>query len=70
MSEPIEIESIQRLDVKPGDTLVVTLPDTVTRQDFEHISDVLRSKLPEAVKLLIVNGTVRFNVVSSSEDGR
>lgn len=65
MSDTIGIESIQRLDVKPGETLVVTLSDGVTQEAFERMADVLRQKLPADVKLLIVNEAVKFGVVSS-----
>jgi hypothetical protein len=63
MSQTIELESIRRVDIKPGETLVATLPGTATRQEVEEVRDSLHRLLPDGVKVLVVNSNVDLNVI-------
>lgn len=65
MSQTIELESIRRLDVKPGETLVATLPEGVTRQEWAQVRDALAEYVPEGAKLLVVSGVVDLSVLSA-----
>lgn len=67
MSETIEVESIRRLDVKPGETLVVTLPETARPEDMASIEAAMVDRMPDGVKLLIVSHDVELGVVSAEQ---
>lgn len=60
----IEVEDIKRLAIYPGETLVVRLRDRATREEVAHVSEVLKGKLPEGVKLLVTTSNVDLSVVS------
>lgn len=60
----IEIESIRRLDVKPGETLVVRIGEHIPADEIEAVADAVRSRLPEGVECLIVAADVELEVVS------
>lgn len=70
MSETIEVESIRRLDVKPGETLVVTVPDDLTEQEIHDTRDALLKNLPDGVAAIVMNRDVELSVVSSVEVSR
>lgn len=54
MSQSIPLESIKRLDIKPGDVLVATVPSGTTPERLQLVADQLKSKLPDDIKLLVV----------------
>lgn len=61
----IEVESIRRLDVKPGETLVVRVGDGADQETVEHIAHVMRERLPRGVDLLVVASDVELQVVAA-----
>lgn len=65
MSETFELESIRRLDIKSGETLVVTTPADVRPHELQRISEQLRQTLPD-VRILVVNGNVDMQVLCPS----
>lgn len=65
MSEAFNIESIRRLDVRPGETLVVTVRDPVSREEFERLVSDIRPKFPDGIKVLFVTANVELGVVSA-----
>lgn len=71
MSEPelISIESIRRLDVKPGGTLVVTMPEPLSAQEFERATTHLKDLLPEGIKIIVTTHNVDFSVIAGGNDG-
>lgn len=64
MSQTIEVESIARLDVRPGEVLVVTVPEDFDAADAEHVTRALRERLPDGVNVLIVKAGITFQVVA------
>jgi hypothetical protein len=70
VSEHIEIESIRRLDVKPGETLVFTLGRDITRENFDEAVQALESRVPTGVKVLVLSGPIDISVVANSEADR
>jgi hypothetical protein len=64
VSQTIEIESIARLDVKPGETLVVTMPYQLSRDDAIEVQRTIQDRLPDGVDVLVVPRGVVFNVVA------
>ncbi|WP_053203799.1 hypothetical protein [Jiangella muralis] len=67
MSQTIEIESIARLDIKPGEILIATLPEGLDDQQVDAFGRALRAALPEQVRCLVVTGGVAFHVAASEE---
>lgn len=65
MTQAIELESIRRLDIKPGETLVATIPPSATMQDLATVKAALESTLPN-VKVLVVTSNVDLQVLCPS----
>lgn len=65
MTQTIEVESIRRLDIRAGETLVATVPASVPHADVERIAACLRAELPD-VKVLVVSDTVDLQVLCPS----
>lgn len=66
MSQTIEVESIRRLDIKPGETLVVTLPAGTPAEDVQRIRDLILDHVPDGVKLMLVSADVDLSVLCPS----
>lgn len=62
----IEVEKIQRLDIKPGETLVVTVPSTTTDQRLKEMGDLIRDAIP-GIDVLFMSSAVKLSVVSSAD---
>jgi hypothetical protein len=68
MSQQFEIESIKRLDARPGDVLLVTLPEkVVSTATADQISRQFRAQLP-GVKVLILAAGMSVEVVSAERN--
>lgn len=70
MSESIEVESIRRLDVKPGETLVVNLGRDTRPEEFDAICRSFKGRFPDGVKVLCLAGDVDLSVIATSEADR
>lgn len=62
----IDVESIARLDVKPGETLVVKVPDGATAQGIAATAEAVRDYLPEGVKVMVLQSAVELQVIGGS----
>ena len=49
--------------VRPGDTLVMVLPDTMTTQETEEAFQVVKERLPDDCRAVIVGGSIRVHVI-------
>jgi hypothetical protein len=49
VSGPLDIEDVKRLNVAPGDVLLVTIPPGRTERDVDHIKNVFETVLPVRV---------------------
>lgn len=67
MSQAIPVESIKRLDIKPGDVLVATLPGHIAPEAWKRLAEYLTAQLPESVRLIFVTNDVDLRVVSSTD---
>jgi hypothetical protein len=67
--QPIEIESIARLEIKAGETLVVNLGRNrrVDHDEAKRITDVLRQKLPAGVEVLITYGDIELKIIARED---
>jgi hypothetical protein len=66
VSETIEVESIRRLDVKPGETLCVKLPGGPSEAEMDRLRALLTDNLPEGVKVLFFGSGVEVFVVNDA----
>lgn len=64
MTQTIELESIKRLDIKPGETLVATLPAAMTHADMLRVKDHLVAALPPDVRLFVTSTDVDLSVLA------
>lgn len=59
----IEIEEIKKLDVRPGETLIVTLPDDTDEMEMTRVRRIFRDEIPN-VHLIVTTRDVKLEVVS------
>jgi hypothetical protein len=60
MSETFDIEDIKRLDVKPGDVLLVTVPRQMTAEAAERVKNAFETNLP--IRVLVKTSDVHVEV--------
>jgi len=44
--------------IRPGDTLVLRLAPSISEQEFDQFCEVLKDKLPDGIKPLVIGGCV------------
>lgn len=59
----IEIEDVARLNVKPGDVLLVTLPQGMSLQDVERVKNAFETTLP--VRVIVKTSEIQVEVVEA-----
>lgn len=60
----IEIEDVQRLDVKPGDVLLVSVPPGTTAQDAAHVKNAFETTLP--IRVVVKTSDIQAEVVTGA----
>lgn len=68
MSEIIEVESIRRLDVGVGETLVFTLPDRLSMKEIDDLREKVEAHLPAGVRVLFTAPGVEMTVVVADDN--
>lgn len=68
MSETIELESISRLEIKPGETLVVRVDLRLSQAEALDVKRRIQPHLPDGVKLLVVGEGVDLQVVARDSE--
>lgn len=65
--EKLKLELVEgeytKLDVHPGDTLVVKLSGQPSIAVVERVQDILKAALPKGVKVLVTPPGIEFTVV-------
>lgn len=56
--------TITKLDAKPGDTLVIRVDHTLTREIADRIRAAVEPNLPELVKVLVIGKDVELSVLN------
>lgn len=56
---------VEKLAPKPGEVVVVTLPEMVTAEEAARVTEQLRDILPDGVKVAVVTPGVRLSVACS-----
>lgn len=65
--DTIPIESISRLDVKSGETLVVQMDVRLTQQDAHDIRGRILPHLPDGVRLLVVGSGIELTALTLAD---
>jgi hypothetical protein len=63
MPRTIEVEQVERLDIRPGEVLLVTVPDHTSAEVAERIRERFERRLPD-VKILIKTAGITVKVIS------
>lgn len=64
----MELEEVKRLNLRPGDTLVVKVGRTVTSSQVSDMRRVLQEILGEEQKVLILSPDVELEVVRPTDE--
>lgn len=67
MSQTIELESIRRPDIKPGEILVARVPRDTPASRVQEMADTLRSRLPAGVEALVITDDVDLQTLCLSD---
>jgi hypothetical protein len=65
MSQTIDIEDIKRLNVKPGDVLLVTVPQGATADQAQHIKNLFETNLP--IRVVVKTAEVEVEIVGEAD---
>lgn len=63
----MDIEDIKRINVGPGDSVVVRIPYILTAQQAVGIKARIQPNLPDGVRLLVIGKDIELIVVSNDE---
>jgi len=58
------IGNLQRLELKPGDKFVLTVPGEITQEEEQRIREILERELP-GHKILVFAGGVQLGVIGT-----
>jgi len=58
--------NLQRLELEPGDTFVLTIPGAISSEEEQRIRDVLEQELP-GHKVLVFAGGVQLGIVKAAK---
>jgi hypothetical protein len=61
----IEEFQIAKLDVQPGDTVVVKTSRPLSAETVRMVGDYVKAKLPLGAKVLVIDSTIELSVVSA-----
>lgn len=66
----IQLEDVQRLDLRPGDTLLVTVPQHTTSESAHHASQFLQDRLDTwhpGCHVLVVTKDMEVSVIPRAD---
>lgn len=61
---------LQRLEVKPGDTYVLSVPVAISREQVERLKSRWSETVGDANKLIILSDGMRLGVIGKSVTGQ
>lgn len=65
MATKIDIEDVERLNVAPGDVLLITMPLGATVEECQRVQKAIEGRLP--VKAIVKTSGIQVQVVAASE---
>lgn len=63
----IEIESVRRLDVKPGDVIVLNLAAPPTEDDRDEIYEQMRQLIPNGAKFMLLGPGMDISLLNAEQ---
>jgi len=60
------IGNLQRLELKPGDKFILTIPGEISVEEHQRIKNILERELPDH-KVLIFGGGVQVGVIGTEK---
>lgn len=63
----IDIADIRRLNIKSGETLVVQVNGPIRQEALGHLCDAIKGKIPEGVKLMVIDESVSLAVITQDQ---
>jgi len=71
MGVNVDIDNVLKIDVDDGDILLVTIPDNLSRKEFDEFSKYVRNGFNDAlkdkkVKIVIVPSNIKVELIKSS----
>lgn len=64
MSEQLDIESIKKLSIDPGDVVVIKMADRLNELQREKLMSILRAAFGEKQRILVLDGFITLSIVS------
>lgn len=58
---------VQRLDLRPGDTIVITSPRRVSKEVFERLKNIARESFPDN-KIIVLEAGLDLKVVREEDE--
>lgn len=64
----LAVEAFQRLEVKPGDCLVLTTPEHLSKEVADQIRETFEPHVKDlAVKVLVLSGGMKIGAIGRTE---
>lgn len=67
MEDTIPVESVSRLDIQPGETLVVRMHCTLSAQEAQQVKDRMLPHLPDGVRLLVLGSGIELTKLAAGD---
>lgn len=65
--EQVATQVVEAVVVLPGDTLVVSLPSARDLSEVDRYAEMIKSKLGDDVKVLVLGGAIGIHVLRPAE---
>ena len=67
MNADLATQVVEAVIVKPGDTLVISLPQVIDPRQLDEFTEAVRAKLGDEVKVFVLGGAVGVYVLRAGE---
>jgi hypothetical protein len=67
MTEPVEVPTIERLRLEPGDILVLTYQQRITAETAVRIEEQLKDRFGAEIPVCVIDSGGRLQVVNKAE---
>jgi len=64
----VEITDVQKLELKPGDILVLKMADKIPLNFRKELKSYLSAILPKDIKVVILDPGMEFQIITPSKD--
>jgi hypothetical protein len=70
MAADLPIESIAKLDIQPGETLVVRMHRVLSEQERHEVHERVRPCLPDGVRVLVLGSGIELTKLAAGNGDR